>query len=253
MHAEGRSITTVEQERERQLVETFVELSDTLVDDFDVVDFLHRLTARTVQLGLASQTGILLRDEQGALHVMAASEEEARVLEMLQVEGQEGGPCVACVSTGEPMDFEDLATARSRWPRFVEAALSLGLQSVHAVPLRLRSHTLGAMNLFGGTRGPLPASDRAVARGLAHVATIGLLQQQNLTDSHEVTRQLQHALDSRVVVEQAKGIIAQQAGLAMTAAFEVLRNQARNTNQRVHEVAEQVVAETLAVADLRIR
>ena len=133
--------------RERRLVETFVELADTLVEDFDVVEFFSSLTERVVELGMASEAGILLVDEAGDLQFVAASHERTHLLELFQVQNQEG-PCQDSFTTGVPVSVDDLELANDRWPLFAPRAVSAGFRSVQAVPLRLRGTVLGAFNLF---------------------------------------------------------------------------------------------------------
>ena len=235
--------------RERRLVETFVELADTLVEDFDVVDFFTSLAERVVELEMASEVGILLVDETGDLRFVAASAERAHLLELFQVQNEEG-PCQDCYSTGAPVSVDDLETAGDRWPLFAPRAASAGFRSVQAVPLRLRGTVLGAFNLFMNEPGGIDPDAAAVVRAMADVATIGLLQQRELDRVHAVEGQLQRALQTRIGIEQAKGIIAERLGLPMDAAFERLRRYARNHNQKLNDTARDVVRGALEVSDL---
>ncbi len=235
--------------RERRLVETFVELTDTLVEDFDVVDFFASLAERVVELGMASEVGILLVDEAGDLRFVAASAERAHLLELFQVQNEEG-PCQDCYSTGVPVSVDDLEDAGDRWPLFAPRAVAAGFRSVQAVPLRLRGTILGAFNLFMNDPGGIDPHSQAVVQSMADVATIGLLQQRELDRAHTVEGQLQHALQSRIGIEQAKGIIAERMGVPMDAAFERLRGYSRNHNQKLHDAARDVVRGVLAPSDL---
>ena len=234
--------------REHQLVVTFVELADTLVEDFDLVEFLSTLTERVVELGFASEAGILLVDEHGDLQFMAASDERTHLLELFQVQNQEG-PCQDSFSSGTPVAASDLGDERDRWPLFTPKALATGFQSLQAVPLRLRGTIIGALNLFLTERGGISTDDQAVVQAMADVATIGLLQQRELHRAHSIEDQLQHALHSRIGIEQAKGILSEQAEMSMDAAFEWLRTYSRNHNQKLGEVAQAVVEGTLTASD----
>jgi len=228
--------------REQQLVTTFVELADTLVEDFDLVEFLASLTERVVALEIASEVGILLVDEAGDLQFLAASHERTQMLELFQVQTEEG-PCQDCFATGLPVRVADLedAEANDRWPRFAPTALASGFRSVQAVPLRLRGTILGAMNLFLTEPGGISTDSLTVVQAMADVATIGLLQQRELHRAHTVESQLQHALQSRISIEQAKGIISEQARVTTDAAFELMRRFARNNNRKLAAVALEIV------------
>ena len=164
-----------EQQSEQQLAEAFVEMADTLVDDFDLIDFLHVLTVRCVRLLNVSAAGLLLTDQRGALQLVAASTEQTRLLELFQLQTDQG-PCVECFRTGKPVEVVDLAAATDRWPRFVEAAHRTGFAAVHALPMRLRTDVIGALNLFSTQARPLGPDTVRLGQALADVATIGLLQ-----------------------------------------------------------------------------
>jgi GAF domain-containing protein len=232
--------------REQLLSEAFVGLADTLVDDYDIIEVLDRLVGYSVELLAAEAAGIMLVDAQGKLRVVASSQEDARVMELLQLQSDQG-PCMECCRTGVPVRVPDLADAAMRWPVFVAAVAARGAyRSVHALPLRLRGEAIGAMNLFHGQPGALPEADLAMGQALADVATIGILQERAIRSSEVVTEQLQAALNSRVIIEQAKGVLAQRGNLTMVAAFDRLRRYARNHNARLSEVARKVVETDLA-------
>ncbi len=235
--------------RERQLVKAFVELADTLVEEFDLVEFLSGLVERVVELGIASETGILLVDETGNLQVMAASHERTHLLELFQIQNHEG-PCQDCYTTGQPVGVIDLEHERDRWPRFTPQALASGFRSAQAVPLRLRGTVLGAMNLFLTYAGGVDGDSQAVVQAMADVATIGLLQQREIHRAHTVQAQLQHALHSRISIEQAKGILSEQAELHLDDAFSVLRDYARGNNLKLATLANNIVAGTITFSDL---
>jgi transcriptional regulator with GAF, ATPase, and Fis domain len=220
-----------------QLTDAFVELADTMVADFDVIDFLHLLTRRSVQLLDASAAGVLLADPRGELRLVAASTEAVRVLELFQLQNDQG-PCLDCFRTGQPVAAPDLTAAGQIWPQFAAAARQAGFAAVQALPMRLRDQVIGALNLFQATPGGLSHEDVRVGQALADVATIGLLQQRGTRRSETLNEQLQGALNSRVAIEQAKGKLAERAGLDMDQAFTTLRAYARDRNLRLSELAQ---------------
>jgi GAF domain-containing protein len=221
------------------LAETFVVLADTLVDDYDVVDLLDRLVTGCVDLLGVTAAGLLLDDQRGNLAVVASSNEEAHLLEILQLQADEG-PCLECIRTGVSVGSVDLQAER-RWPAFAQAATEAGFRSVVAVPMRLRDQVIGALNLFQATPTPLPALDQRLAQALADVATIGILQQRTAHRSTQLAEQLQHALNSRIVIEQAKGVLAERNNVGMDRAFDLLRRYSRNRNTKLVDVALAVV------------
>lgn len=237
------------QVRERQIVETFVKLADTLVEDFDLIDFLSTLTARVVDIEIASEVGILLADEAGHLQYMAASHERTHLLELFQVQSEEG-PCQDCFATGQPVSVVDLEDECDRWPLFTPKALAIGFRSVQAVPLRLRGTVLGAMNLFLTDTGGITSEGLSVVQAMADVATIGLLQQRELHRVHTVEGQLQHALNSRISIEQAKGIISERLHTTTDTAFDLMRKYSRDNNAKLSVVSREVVEGTISAEHL---
>lgn len=235
--------------REEQLVETFVELADNLVDDFDVIDFLHMLTRRVTGLLDAAEAGILLADPQGTLQLMASSSEQTRALELFLLQNEEG-PCLDCYRSGEQVIVENLDAEEKRWPRFVPEARKDGFAAVHALPLRLRRDLIGVLGVFGAASGRLSDADIRACQGMAHIATISLLSRRASGKSHDVIGQLQEALDSRIVIEQAKGVIAERSGIGPDEAFQALRRYARNHNLRLNEVARDTVHGNLRIGEL---
>jgi len=223
-------------DREREVTRAFVALADTLVDDYDVADLLHLLVRQCVALLDVAAAGLTLVDERGGLQVLASSTEQARLLELFQLDIDEG-PCVECFTTSTPVLVADIAAQAARWPRFAAEAVRDGFASVHAVPLRLRKQTIGALNLFGYTPGELSAEDVALAQGLADAATIGILQERAIRRGEVLSEQLQSALNSRVIIEQAKGALAVSGRLSMDEAFQALRGYARRNNLRLSDVA----------------
>ncbi|HXL90387.1 MAG TPA: GAF and ANTAR domain-containing protein [Streptosporangiaceae bacterium] len=223
------------------LSDTFVGLADTMVADFDVIDFLHMLTDRSVRLLLVSAAGVVLADPRGELRVAAASSEAAGLIELFQIQDDQG-PCLDCFRTGQPVTAADLAGPdQARWPRFAAAATHAGFGTVHALPMRLRDQVVGALNLFGTGTALLGPADLRVGQALADVATIGLLQERNVRRSEIVAEQLQAALNSRVVIEQAKGKLAERLSVDMDRAFAMLREYSRKSNQRLTDVARDFV------------
>lgn len=235
------------------IAKTFVELADTLVDDFDLVDFLYLLTTRCQQTLAVDAVGLLLADNHGGLNVMAASSEQARVLELFQLQNAEG-PCLDCYRTGHPISCPDLATQSGRWPRFTHEALDAGFAAVHALPMRLRENVIGGLNLFTTTPGTLDPELLAVGQALADVATIGLLHERAMRQRELLTEQLQTALNGRLAIEQAKGILAERASTTVGEAFELLRRYARSHNRKLLDLARAVVNhDDPTVADLAPR
>ncbi|MFJ1761288.1 GAF and ANTAR domain-containing protein [Amycolatopsis sp. NPDC088138] len=223
-------------DRERQVTRTFVALADTLVDDFDVADLLHTLVLRCVDLLDVAAAGLTLVDERGSLQVLASSTEQARLLELFQLSIDEG-PCVECFAGHAPVFVADVAAQATRWPRFAAEAARQGFASVHALPMRLRKQTIGALNLFGTRPGDLRPDDVDLAQGLADTATIGILQERAVRHGETMSEQLQTALNSRVTIEQAKGVLAVTGGLTMDGAFGALRGYARSNSLRLSDVA----------------
>ena len=224
---------------EVQVADVFVEMADTLVDDFDVIEFLHVLTERCVQVLGVSAAGLLLTDERDKLQVVAASSERTRLLELFQLQTDQG-PCVDCFHTGQPVSVSDLASA-GRWPRFTTAAAEVGFAAVHAVPMRLRAEVIGALNFFDTKPGALDEAKLRIGQALADVATIGLLQHRAIHRRDVVTEQLQTALNSRILIEQAKGVLAERLHLDVAEAFALLRQGARSRNRRLSELAQAIV------------
>jgi len=222
------------------LSDTFVELADTMVADFDIIDFLHLLTDRSVALLAASAAGVVLADPRGELRLAAASSEEAGLLELFQLQNDQG-PCLECFRTGRPVTAADLPGPAPRWPRFAAAAVQAGFATVEALPMRLRDQVIGALNLFRTESSPLDPADLRIGQALADVATIGLLHERNVRRRETVAEQLQAALNSRVIIEQAKGKLAERLSIDMDRAFTMLRDYARNSNQRLTDVARDFV------------
>ncbi len=232
--------------RENLLAQTFVELADSLVDDFDVIDLLTVLVERVVDLLDVDAAGILLADADGQLRVMAASNEQTRLIELFQLQNEEGA-CLEAFSTGQQVLHGELRSAGERWPQFAAEAVESGFESVFAFPLHLRAVVIGALNLFRSTPGELPKPDVLLAQALADVASIAILQDQAVRASQVQVGQLQNALDRRVTVEQAKGMLAERGRIEMDEAFTLLRSYARSNNRQLTAVAHEIIAGQLAL------
>jgi transcriptional regulator with GAF, ATPase, and Fis domain len=232
------------QSRERRLGSTFVALADTLVSDYDLIDLLHALTAACVDLLGTAAAGIMLSDQRGNLRVMASSTEQARLLELFELQNDEG-PCLDSFRRSEPVALTRLGEAAARWPRFVQAAAEAGFGAVQAHPMRLREQTIGALNLFYSPEQGDELADAHLAQALADVATIGILQQRSIHRGEALAEQLQAALDTRTIIEQAKGVLAERGGVSMDAAFELLRRYCRSQRLHLADTARRIVEGTL--------
>ena len=224
------------------LSEFFVQVADTLVDDYDLVGFLNDLTEMAASVSTAAAVGIVLTDHRDRVRFMAASNETGRLLELFQIQNDEG-PCLDCVIGGAPVINADLANAGDRWPVFAPRAIEAGFQSVHAFPMRLRDKVIGALNLFGTEDSHFDPDEVRVVQALADVATIAILHERNLAQAEVLTEQLQTALNSRVVIEQAKGALAHAEGISTSAAFDLMRARARSTRTRLVDVAQAVLSD----------
>jgi GAF domain-containing protein len=232
--------------REAEVVRSLVDLADNLVADYDVIDLLTGLTDRCVHVLGASAAGVMLASANGDLRLVASSSDAMRVVELFELQTQEG-PCLDAFRTGERVAHENLAAGAGRWPRFATVALEAGFRSVFALPLRLRDTTIGALNLFSVEQSPMDEPDVLVARAFADLATISVLQQRAVADSQRLNEQLAHALTSRILIEQAKGVVFERAGIDMTEAFARLRGYAREHNLRLTDVAQSAIEGTLDI------
>jgi GAF domain-containing protein len=238
--------------RETTLAAAFIDVADTMVADFDVVDLLHRLTRHCVRLLDVAAAGLLLTDGRGKLRLLASSNEQARLVELFQLQSDQDGPCLESFRSGQPVTAADLDDWAQRWPGFVTEAQRHGFHTVHALPMRLRDRTIGALNLFRTGTEPLPENELALGQALAHSATIAILQQRALARSETLVEQLQGALNSRVTIEQAKGALAYLGHLGVDEAFDRLRGYARAHNRLLSELAHAVVADRdLAIEVIR--
>ncbi|MHA7155885.1 ANTAR domain-containing protein [Arthrobacter sp. TMN-50] len=232
--------------RSSRVSAAFVKIADTLVGDYDVLDLLYTLVEQTVELLDATAAGLMLAGPDGVLQVLASTSEESQLVEVLQQESG-AGPCIECYTTGVPVTIRDIAGTKDRWPEFRDAATSQGFRSVHAFPLRLHGRTIGAMNLFRTDVGELTEEDVAIGQALADVSTIGILQKRLVRESEVVNEQLQEALNSRIPIEQAKGMIAHLQNVDTNEAFHRIRHYARANQRNLHEVAEALLNRTITI------
>lgn len=239
----------IQETREAKLSAAFVKIADTLVADFDLVDMLQTLIEICTDILDVDAAGLLLRAGAGDLQVVASTTEDARFIEFAQL-GAAAGPCWECANTGLPVTIPDIAADGDQWPTFRDVALERGFRSVHATPLRLRSEVIGTMNLFSAAIGALNAQDIAVAQALSDVAAISILSQRAAQERDTVTAQLQVALETRVVIEQAKGILAHSLGISVDAAFASLRTFARDNNLNLRAVAAALVDRRLSASSV---
>ncbi len=226
--------------REQRLADTFVELADTLVEGFDLMEFLYTLVERCTEFLDVTAVGLMFGDEQGRLRVAASSNEGTRLLELFQLQAGEG-PCLECYRSGKPVEEPDMAQARARWPLFAPEAVRAGFRTVHALPMRLRERTVGSLNLFHVNAEALPPAATRLAQSLIDVATIGLIQVHGGQRSDVLLDRLQLALLTRVVIEQAKGVMAERRGITPDEAFTLLRSHARASELRLTELAYAVI------------
>lgn len=238
--------------REQLLASTFVELADTLVTEFDAVDFLHTLAERSVALLNADAAGVILADQRGRLQVLSSTTHQAHVVELFVLQNSEG-PCFDCFESGRAVVNVDLSEARHRWPGFSAAATDAGYAVAHALPMRLRDQVIGAMSLFCTHRSRLSADDQAVGQALADVATIGLINERTVRQHEVLAEQLQTALHSRVLIEQAKGVLAERTKRDVDESFTLMRGHAKRTRQPLRDVATAVINGSVDLADLQAR
>jgi transcriptional regulator with GAF, ATPase, and Fis domain len=230
--------------REQDVTRTLIKLADRLVEDFDVTDVLNELAHDCVRLLHVSAAGLLLRGATEDLHVVAASSEQSRLLELFQLQ-REQGPCLDCYRTRLAISVPDIEAEADRWPLFAAAALNSGYRSVHAMPLHLRKDIIGALNLFDADVGALSEAASRLGQALADMATITILQERALRESEVLAEQLKGALVSRVALEQAKGVVAERGGIKLEEAFQVIRDYARNRNLRLRDVSEGIIGGTV--------
>ena len=231
--------------REQRLGEVFVSLADTLVADYDVIDLLYHLTTVCVELLAVDTAGVLVTsDTEGTLRTVASSHERTELLELFQLQADQG-PCLDAYRSAQPVSCADLSDDGGRWPRFSAHAYSQGYRSVHARPMRVRNTVIGALNLFGDQPGSMPETDLHTAQAFADIATLSIVKDRTTTTQAAIVDQLQHALSSRVIIEQAKGIVSERQNISVDEAFVELRGYARHQRERLTTVAESVIRGTL--------
>ena len=235
-------------DREAVLARAFVRLADTLASDFDIVDFLQGLSEDSVEILRAEAAGVMLADARGGLRLIASSDERMRLLELFELQGAQG-PCLDAFSTGRAVQAS-AADSRARWPVFAPQASGAGFQMMCAVPLRVRTNVIGALNLFRGSDEPFTGAEMEIAQAMAEMAAIGLIQERALRERNLLAEQLQAALSSRVVIEQAKGMLAEYLTMTVDDAFKLLRTYARDHNRKLSEVASDVVDRKIPSAAL---
>lgn len=237
--------------REARINAAFVTVADTLTTDYDMVDLLHTLVLECVAILGMKAGGLMLVDGSGELQLMTSTSEAAGFVEVMQLNAA-AGPCIDCFRSGAAVSVGDIG-ASSSWPDFRGAALGQGFQSVLATPMKLRGRIIGTMNLFADAPGEVDARDAAVAQALADVATIGILQERVIREGVLMEEQLHRALDSRILIEQAKGVIANELSVSMEDAFLLMRSYARDRNATIRSVAEQVSNRELTVREVAQR
>jgi hypothetical protein len=227
-----------------------VELADTLVENYDQIDFLHRLAERCVSVLGVSEAGVVLVGPEGQLRPLASSSERMHLMELIEVQ-REDGPCLDCWRSGEAVREDELSESRERWPRFTPAALEAGFLSAYAVPMRLREERIGALNLFANRTFGLIEPDEIIAQAMADVATIGILHERFIRQREEVSEQLRAAFNARIALEQAKGIVAEAMGTDVDEAFALMRGYTRRHRLLLSEVAGRLISRDLAVEALQ--
>jgi len=235
-----------------ELSKVFVEVADTLVDDFDLVEFLYNLTEHAAAICDATAVGVLLADQQGVLQYIAASTERAGLVELFQLQNSEG-PGYDCFQSGQAVVNLDLAHSTERWPKFGAQATQAGFQAVHAIPMRLRAEVIGTLNIFGNDGIRFEAPDVGVVQALADVATIAILQSRSVVRAESLSEQLQHALVSRVALEQAKGVLSELRGVDTDQAFTLMRSFARDNHQRLSDIANAVLHDPASIPGLTVK
>jgi GAF domain-containing protein len=212
-----------------------------LSDELDLIDVLDQLLMACLSILGVDAAAVLIDDQNGHLIPVASSSEEARLLELFQVHMNQG-PCLDAIRGGTTVFSHDLQDERERWPAFCDAALEIGYHSVVAVPMRLNGTTIGGLNIFSNQAGQQSDERRRLGTALGHLAALAISHQQSARRSAALAEQLQHALSSRVVIEQAKGVLAERLDLTMEAAFDRIRRYARDHNQKLGEVCAGVIS-----------
>jgi len=226
--------------RQQHVVRVFLELADTLVEDFDVIDFLHQMTVRCRELLEVSDAAVFLSHSESRLHSPAPCTSGPLLQRVLEAAcGQ--GPAVDAHRTARPVTVRDPADAAARWPQFAPRLRQAGYVRATALPMRLREENLGSLLLLHTGDLPLTAEDLGLAQAFADAAAIGLVHARTISRQHAVNEQLHTALQSRIVIEQAKGILAARCGVTLNQAFEAIRRYARHHRILLRNVARDVI------------
>lgn len=235
--------------REEKINDAFVAMTDALMNDYDIVDLLSTLLNDCTEILGVEAGGILLADSSGVLELVASTSEEAAVVETIIIAAG-AGPCIDCFTTAQPVSVPDIDAVAGKWPKFHRTALDQGFRSTYAVPMRLRSEVIGVMNLLSSELGPLDEKDGRIAQALADIAVLGILHERNFRNPFVIQEQLHLALDTRILIEQAKGVLAQAEGLSMADAFNALREYGRANGVTLRSAAEGAVRRTITPTEL---
>jgi GAF domain-containing protein len=214
-----------------------------LVRPYDTVTMLENLSERVSEVLALTGSGVSLESDGRLAFITALDEQIARV-EQVQERTQEG-PCVDCFRGGNPVVVPDLEAEGARWAQYADAALQAGLRATAGVPMTLEGRSIGALNLYSSEPREWPDEDVAAAQVLADLATAFLVNASKLRQQEELAAQLAGALESRVLIEQAKGVVSASAHVSVDEAFRRMRSWARNHNLPLPSVAQDVVEGSL--------
>lgn len=227
---------TARRPRERRISRTFIRLADTQVSAFDLADSLNGLAEQCVELLAVPAAGVLLLDPHGNLAAAAPSAQREKLMALFST-GADSGFWADILQSGTAVHCTELHSEPARWPSFTTAAEKCGFKALHALPMRLRERTIGVLILLSSEPGGADSDDLALAQALADIATIGILQHRTIETGDRLNQQLQTALTSRVVIEQAKGVLSHHGSLSMDEAFRRLRRYTRSHNRLLTDLA----------------
>ena len=233
---------------QQQVAEVLADFAQVITRHATTSEILHQLGEYCVELLPIQGAGVLL-EERGALRFATASDELGRQIEELEDRLHEG-PCTTAFRTGTEVLLPDLSQAVRQFPHFAPAALERGLGAVFALPLGIREHRVGALDLVSGVPVELDDGQLASARLLGDVAMSYVVNSRAFAEATKLAQQLQQALDSRVLIEQAKGRLSGLLGIGVSDAFELLRRRARNSRQPIGDVAMDVLNGSLNITAL---
>ena len=227
--------------REKLTTAAFIEVANALASDYDVGEFLHMLVGRCSEALNSDAVSVLLEAQEGTLQLAAATSERMRELEDLEIRlGQ--GPCVETYRQGAPVSAGDMRKEQDRWPATAPKAMEIGLLAVNAFPLKVDGDSVGAFNVYREAAGALSDEELRLTQAFADVATVGILRDRKVSEAERRAEQLQGALDSRVLIEQAKGVLAERQGISTELAFDMIRRYARNHHRKLRGVCQQIIA-----------